>query len=133
MKLKTMAKSQVFKFLLIGGFCTLQNIVWLYFFTTILGFHYIVSTIILMITVNSLGFYLNRRFTFKKQGNNFWQELCKYHTVMISSCLTVLLFMYILVDILHFWYLYANILITVVMTFFNFFLHKKWTFKSLKK
>lgn len=129
LKIDTITNSKFFKFLLVGGFCTLQNIVWLYVLTTLLGLHYIVSTIILMITVNTLGFYLNRRFTFKKQGDNFWHELWKYHTVMLSSSVTVLILMYVLVDIVGIWYLYANIIITIGMTLVNFLMHHKWTFK----
>ena len=129
LKIHTILSSKFFKFLLIGGFCTLQNIVWLYVLTTVLGLHYLISTIILMITVNTLGFYLNRRFTFKKQGDNFWQELCKYHTVMLSSSLTVLILMYVLVDLVEIWYLYANLIITGFMTLVNFLMHQKWTFK----
>jgi putative flippase GtrA len=128
-KLNNLFKSQFFKFLLIGGFCTLQNIFWLYFLTTILKIHYIISMIILAIIVNSLGYYLNKKYTFQKTNGNFWRGLLKYHFIMLSSFLTVLLLMYILVDILNFWYLYANIIITIGMTIYNFFLHKKLTFK----
>ena len=131
-KTKKISQNQFFRFLLIGGFCTLQNIFWLYLLTTILGLHYIISTIILMFTVNSLGFYLNNRFTFKQYGQtwrSFLRKLLKYHTVMLSSFLTILLLMYILVDILQIWYLWANILITIGTTLYNFTIHKKWTFK----
>jgi putative flippase GtrA len=130
LRIHNFVKSHFFKFLLIGGFCTLQNIIWLYVLTTILGLHYLISTTILAIVVNSLGFYLNRRFAFKKRGKeNFLYELWKYHTVMLSSFLIVLVSMYILVDIFHIWYLLANIIITICMVLYNFLMHKKWTFK----
>jgi putative flippase GtrA len=131
-KFNKLFHSQFFRFLLVGGFCTLQNIFWLYLLTTILGLHYIVSTIILMITVNSLGFYLNNRYTFKHSDHSFQsfiKKLLKYHTVMFSSFLTILVLMFVLVDIFKIWYLLANILITIGITIYNFTAHKKWTFK----
>jgi putative flippase GtrA len=129
LKFDNLIKNQFFKFLVVGSFCALQNIVLLYFFKEILGWHYIVSIVVLSIIVNTIGFYLNRRYTFQQNNNRFWSELLKYHTVMFSSYLTVSVFMYILVDLLHIWYLWAFLLMTVVITFYNFACHKKWTFK----
>lgn len=130
LKVNKFISSKFYKFLVVGAFCTLQNIFWLYLLTTILKLHYILSIIILMITVNTLGFYLNRCYTFRKhENNNFLYELGKYHSVMLSNFFSVLILMYILVDIFKIWYLYANIIITIGMTLWNFFMHKKWTFK----
>jgi putative flippase GtrA len=131
LSIERLLKHKFFKFLLIGGFCTLQNLVYLYFLTTILGINYLISTIFLMITVNSLGFYLNRKYTFAKktQTTSFLKALLKYHYVMLFSSITVLCLMYLLVEICKIWYLYANIIITICMTIFNFFIHNKWTFK----
>jgi putative flippase GtrA len=128
-KIHNIFHSKFFRYSSIGAFCACQNIAILYFFKSILNLHYIFATIIQMIFVNSIGFYLNRRYTFKTEINNFWSELWKYHTVMFSGFLTVLLLMYIFVDILNIWYLYAFIIVTIVMTIFNFLMHKKWTFK----
>lgn len=128
-KIHKVKSSNFFKFCAIGAFCTFLNLIFLYELTTILKIHYIVATIILMFTVNTLGFYLNRRYTFKSKKKRFWHELWKYHTVMLSSFFTVLALMYLLVDIFHIWYLYANLIITVGMTLFNFLMHKNWSFK----
>ncbi|MCZ8047578.1 MAG: GtrA family protein [Microcystis aeruginosa K13-05] len=130
---KTLFKSGFLKFLLVGLFCTLQNVFWLYLLTTILKFHYLVSTIILMITVNSLGFYLNKRYTFKtyktRTIKSVFKELIKYHTVMLSSSLIVLGLMYVFVDIFRIWYIMSNLVISIGMSVYNFLIHKRWTFK----
>ena len=80
---KTLFKSGFFKFLLVGLFCTIQNVFWLYLLTTILKFHYLISTIILMITVNSLGFYLNKRYTFKTDKTRTIKSVFKELILMI--------------------------------------------------
>jgi putative flippase GtrA len=130
---KTLFKSGFFKFLLVGLFCTIQNVFWLYLLTTILKFHYLISTIILMITVNSLGFYLNKRYTFKtyktRTIKSVFKELIKYHTVMLSSSLIVLGLMYVFVDIFRIWYIMSNLVISIGMSVYNFLIHKRWTFK----
>ncbi len=130
---KTLFKSVFLEFLLVGLFCTLQNVFWLYLLTTILKFHYLVSTIILMITVNSLGFCLNKRYTFKtyktRTIKSVFKELIKYHTVMLSSSLIVLGLMYVFVDIFRIWYIMSNLVISIGMSVYNFLIHKRWTFK----
>lgn len=130
---KTLFKSGFFKFLVVGLFCTLQNVFWLYLLTTILKFHYLISTIILMITVNSLGFYLNKRYTFQTQKTrtlkSVFTELIKYHTVMLSSSLIILVLMYVFVDIFGIWYILSNLVISIGMSIYNFLIHKRWTFK----
>jgi len=129
---KTLFKSGFFKFLLVGLFCTIQNVFWLYLLTTILKFHYLISTIILMITVNSLGFYLNKRYTFKTDKTrtikSVFKELIKYHTVMLSSSLIILGLMYVFVDIFRIWYILSNLVISIGMSIYNFLIHTRWTF-----
>jgi putative flippase GtrA len=128
-KIPNIISNKFLRFSLVGGFCALQNILILYFLTDILKLHYIFSTLAQMIFVNTIGFYLNKRYTFKTKINRLWYELWKYHTVMFSSFLTVLVLMYLLVEVLHTWYLYAFIILTIGMTGCNFLMHKKWTFK----
>lgn len=122
--------NELIKFCIIGSFCALQNILILYCLTSILNVHYIFSIFFQTLYVNSLGFYLNRRYTFSVKNGQFWQELFKYHTVMASSLLTFSILMYLLVDVMHIWYLSAFILLTIGMTFYNFLSHKRWTFKE---
>jgi len=123
-------KNEFIKFCIVGSFCALQNILIIYLLTSILNLHYIFSIFIQMLYINTLGFYLNRRYTFSIQSGHFWHELIKYHTVMMSSLFTVSILMYLLVEVIHIWYLYAFILLTIGMTIYNFITHKRWTFKQ---
>lgn len=123
-------RNEFIKFCIVGAFCALQNILIIYLLTSILNFHYIFSILIQMLYVNTLGFYLNRHYTFSIKSGYFWQELVKYHTVMISSLFTVSVLMYLLVEVVKIWYLYAYIILTIGMTIYNFITHKKWTFKQ---
>jgi putative flippase GtrA len=121
---------QFIKFFVVGGFCASLNILIIYILTGIFQLHYLVSIAVQTILVNSIGFYLNKRFTFKQNKNNLWKGLLKYHTVMLSSLIIVSILMYLLVDIFKIWYLFAFVVVTIIMTIVNFFSHKKWTFKK---
>ncbi|MBD2178016.1 GtrA family protein [Pseudanabaena sp. FACHB-1998] len=123
-------RNQFLRFFLVGGFCASLNLIILYTLTDLCRFHYLVSILIQNIVVNSIGFYLNRAFTFKNQKDNFLQGLIKYHMVMVSSLLIVSILMYLLVDIFHVWYMTAFIFVTIIMIAYNFISHKKWTFNK---
>lgn len=122
--------NQFLRFFLVGGFCASLNILGLYILTSILHVHYLISILTQTVLVNAVGFYLNKRFTFKNSKDGFWKGLIKYNSVMISSFLIVSILMYFLVDILHVWYLSAFIFVTIIMIIFNFVSHKKWTFSK---
>ncbi|MGZ8191390.1 MAG: GtrA family protein [Methylococcaceae bacterium] len=117
------------KFILIGGFCASLNLILFFVFTNLLGMHYILSLVALTIIVNSIGFYLNKRYTFKSAKKSFLYDLYKYHLVMLSSLMISILFMYLLVDILNFGHIYSFLTVTVIMTVYNFLVHNKWTYK----
>ena len=120
--------SRMRAFLLVGGTCYLLNLLSLYLLTEKLGLHYLASVMVAFLLINCCGFVLNRRYTFADSSDTFWRGLGKYNLVLLSSCLWVLLLMYVLVDLFRVGYLPANIAITTGTTFYNFFLHKKWTF-----
>lgn len=122
-------KIKFVRFVFIGAFCTSLNLVLLYLLTSVLGINYIISTLIALIVINMIGFYLNKYYTFKTKREKLLQELWKYYSVMFSSFLLNLFFMFILVQIFKIWYLYASLTITIGFIFYNFLMHKNWSFK----
>jgi putative flippase GtrA len=118
-----------FRFIAIGGGCALLNIVFLFFLTSLLKLPYMLSIILLHISVNSIGFFLNKRYTYKSNKKVYLKEFYKYQIVMISSFIWVAVLMYILVDTLNLWYLYAFVIVTSIMTIYNFLVHSYWTFR----
>ena len=123
-------RSSFFRFCLVGAFCAFQNILVLYLLTNYLKLHYVLSIFVQMFYVNTLGFYLNRKYTFtgRIKIGSILGELIKYHGIMLSSSFAVAIAMYFLVDLFKVWYLSAYVILTVLMTIYNFFAHKKWTF-----
>nr|MBF0221236.1 GtrA family protein [Desulfobulbaceae bacterium] len=120
---------ELISFMIIGGGCYGLSILLLYFFTDICNLHYLISTLLAFVAANFAGYSCNRHYTFTGANNSYWHGLWRYNAVLLTSLLLVISFMYLLVDILHVWYLLANILITTVITVYNFFIHKRWTFK----
>jgi len=122
---------QFVKFVLVGGLCVILNIVGLYVLTGIFNLHYLVSSAILGVSVNFVAFTLNKKFTFLSGDRNTASvmQFTKYNGVSIVSFCMVLILMYILVDGIGMWYITANVLVSLVMAFVNFYLHKNITYR----
>ncbi|MCC7516563.1 MAG: GtrA family protein [Pseudomonadales bacterium] len=126
------------RFVGVGSICLALNVLMLYGLTDVLGLHYLLSCCVAIIAVNGIGFLLNKTLTFTDappvlvvSSGGFWQFF-RYNTVSIISFLLVMSQMYILVDVVGIWYIYANIAIGVVMAFINFFMHKYFTYVDPK-
>lgn len=121
---------RIFKFLGVGGFCAGLSLVILYLSTSVLGINYLISTIISIIVTNFIGFALNKCYTFQTHRKLFWREMWKYYSVMLSSYFLNLVIIYLLVDFVKIWYLYANILLIVILTPYNYLMHRNWSFRK---
>ncbi len=131
-KIRDILNLRIFRFLGVGGFCAGLSLIIMYILTSLIHINYLISTIITILTTNFIGFYLNKYYTFQTKKKLFWRELWKYYSVMLSSYILNVFAMYILVDLVNIWYLYANILLMAILTPFNYFFHKKWSFRKNK-
>jgi putative flippase GtrA len=125
-------KREIIKFITVGAFCLLLNTIILYISIEIANIQYLLATGIGFFLSNLIGFLLNKYYTFKAFKTNIWRELYKYYGVMGSSFLTNLLLMAILVEFLKIWAIYASFIVAVIMTTYNYLMHKKWSFKISK-
>jgi putative flippase GtrA len=128
---RLLLSQQFRRFIFFGIICNILGVLSIYIFTEYLKLHYIISLIIALIYVNFIGFCFNKFYTFNTSKKLFWQELWKYYNVMLSGFCINIFSMFVLVDIFKIWYITATLIVTVGLTFFNFFLHKFWSFNSL--
>ena len=110
------------RFFGVGLVCTILNYFLLYYFTDILRIYYLLSFVVVFFIGNLVGFFLNKKYTFKSK-TNFWDEIWKYHSVMISSLIINLMAIHILVQYFNVWYIHASLITTVSGIFYNFVLH----------
>lgn len=132
--IKKIKGTKVSKFLAIGGVCAVLHIGILHGLTSVLKINYLVSTIVAILVVNFVSFYLNKNYTFRTKKHLFWRELWKFYGVMASSHFINIVGVFILVDMIKIGYLLANIFCAAFLTPFNYFFHHNWSFsKSDKK
>lgn len=114
--------SQQFRrFIFFGVICNFLGVGSIYIFTEYFKLHYIISLIIALIYTNFIGFCFNKFYTFSTSKKLFWKELWKYYNVMFSGFLINISIMFILVEVFKIWYITSTLIVTVLLTFFNFF------------
>ncbi|CAN0621893.1 GtrA domain-containing protein [Burkholderia multivorans] len=121
------------RFALVGGLCASLNLSILWFFTSWIGWHYLIGVAISFFSVNWLGLFLNHRFTFNRASRPTIREVKRYYAVMSGALLLNFVMMYTMVSVLGINYLLSCILLTLLFTIFNFLTHSVWTFSSWNK
>jgi putative flippase GtrA len=116
-------------FVLVGGFCLAVNTLVLWLLTSVLGLHYLASTLIAFFTITPLGFLLNKVITFRTPREHARIELPRYFAAMAASLAANLGLMYLLVSLLGVWYLAASILVAVTLVVANFLTSDRWSFR----
>lgn len=123
------AVKQFIKFCVIGVFNTFTDLVIYIFFTRVVGWHYTGAAIIAFALAATLSFLLNKYWTFKVNNNKFTSEYFRFILVATGGLLWTLLFMYIMIDLLHWYDILAKVITIIVVVNWNFWLQKHWTFK----
>ena len=116
------------RFLVVGGVCFTANLIVLYVGTDVLRLHYLVSMLISIVIANTLGWWLNRRWSFRSRAKGLLAEYLRYFAVTLTSSAASFVLMAVLVSGLKLHYLLASGVIAVGMTLFNFVAHRGWSF-----
>jgi putative flippase GtrA len=112
----------------VGGCCTLANLSVLWLLTSVLGLHYLLSTMIAFLTLTPVGFWLQKLVTFRTPRAAAAVEWPRYFATMGSSFAANLALMYALVSLLGLWYLAASLVVTVLLLATNFLVNDRWSF-----
>lgn len=103
----------------------------LYILTDVLGFWYLYSSIISFVIAIVISFILQKLWTFgDKKVRTAHHQFGKYLVVAVCGICINTAFMYILVDIVHIWYILAQIITGAVIAIFNFLMYKFFVFKQ---
>lgn len=125
-----MKDTRLIRFVIVGGLCFVTNLAVLYGGTDLLGWHYLISMAVSIVVANTLGWLLNRLWTFWKSGRPWWVEYARYMSVSFSSTLISLMLMVLGVSVIGIHYLLSSAIIALVMLLFNFIAHRDWSFAS---
>lgn len=117
------------RFVLVGSLGYISSILIIYSLTEKLKLHYIISWQVAWFFSNLLTFSINKLYTFNSKKRNFGFEIWRYYLVNSSSLFFAIIGVYVMVEAFRVNYLIASVLVSLISLFYNFILHKKWSFK----
>ena len=116
------------KYAAAGAACAAMNLVVLWVLTSVLGLHYLVSTMISFFTLTPVGFWLQKLVTFRTPRAHAPIEWPRYFATMGTSLAANVALMYVLVSLAGLWYLAASVVVTVLLLVANFLVNDRWSF-----
>lgn len=114
----------------IGAICAALNLAMLWLLTSVLGLHYLVSTLLAFFALTPMGFWLQKLLTFRTPRAAASMEWPRYFVTMGSSLAANLALMYLLVSVLGVWYLAASLAVAVLLLAGNFLVNDRWSFAA---
>ena len=123
------SRKQFFKFVVIGGFCTLSSYIIFYILYKALHVHYLTSNALGFLIMVFVNYTLNKKITFKSKNDSL-SKIIKYYSVYLCSLIIGLLFLKLLVDLFNFLPEIASIFVIGLTTCINFIGIKFLIFKK---
>src|SRR6056297_798917 len=112
---------KLIKFGIVGVAATAVNWVALYFFTDILGVWYMVSAVLAFVAAFIVSFSFQKFWTFRDNcTHKLTSQAFFYFVITFSSLILNLVGLYALVDILGLYYLYSQVVLSVVLALFRY-------------
>ena len=112
----------------VGGICAVLNLAVQWLCTSLIGLHYLISTLISFFALAPVGFWLQKTMTFRTPRATARFEWPRYLATMGTSLAANLALMYLLVSLLGLWYLAAAVVVTLALLAANFLLNDRWSF-----
>ena len=116
----------------IGGIAAILDLFLLFVLVSLLGLYYLLAATISFILVGFFSYYCHKRFTFRHKGGRDEIRFIIFLIIALTGLVWTLALLYLFVDILKFWYLFAAVIVKFIVLVWNFLINKFVTFGILK-
>jgi dolichol-phosphate mannosyltransferase len=121
---------QAIKYMVVGSFGTLLNLLVMYFSVELLGLWYLFGGALGFFVGVTVNYFLNKEWTFYDKKNVSLLQYKRYLLISLIGLAGGALLLLFLVEVLGLWYLFSQILAILIMGSLSFILHKFWTFSN---
>lgn len=117
------------RYFISGGTAGVTDIIILYFFNTIIGLYYLISSILAFIVAFFVSFFLHKFWTFNSNSEATHRQMVVYlGSSMFGLSLNTIL-MYIFVDYIHIQVIISQIIVGLLVACVSFFISRSFVFK----
>ena len=124
-------RSDLFLYLIVGGLATIVEWSGFWVFFDMLHIQYLLATALAFVFSTFANWAFGRLLVFRgKQKQSLLKELASIYLTSLGGLLLNLAIMYIMVDYLDFWEMFAKICATVLVFSYNYLIRKKLIYKK---
>jgi len=116
------------KFCIVGGIGALIDLGILIFLVEIFAIPVLLANVISFTLAVMNNFILNKIWTFNCKSKQYLKQFTQFLLISLIGLLINIILMHFLI-LLGFYYILAKIIIIVIISLWNFFANKYWTFK----
>lgn len=125
---------QLVRYVISGGTAAFINLALLYVLTDYLSIWYLFSVALSYVVGFFVSFFLQKFWTFRDgRKDQINKQLMIYACIAGFGLGFNVLSMYFLVDIMHIWYMFSQIIVGFILAFCNFLFYKFFVFNQEKK
>jgi putative flippase GtrA len=117
------------KYLMVGAFCALVNLMIQYTAVQLLGLHYIGGILLAFTVLVPLSFFIHKNVTFRTDGKFSWRRFALYAMQWIVVLGINIVLLALFVDLLHMPFSPAMILVTGISTVLSYGYSRHYVFQ----
>ncbi|HEY4482775.1 MAG TPA: glycosyltransferase [Candidatus Paceibacterota bacterium] len=118
------------KYVISGGSAAFVDIFSLYVLTEWLGLWYLISAGLAFLVAFWVSFFMQKHWTFQDGSAQSRKQAVVYFGVALVNLGVNTLLMFFLVDLVHLWYVFAQMITGGLIAFSSFFIYRKFIFKK---
>ena len=118
------------KYVISGCTGAFVNLATLFILTEFANIYYMVSAVIAFLVSLSVGFNLQKRWTFQDNNKKVFKQVALYFVITSTNLLINMALLYFLVEKLDVWYMLAQVIIYGSLSVFSFIMYKFLVFKK---
>lgn len=123
--------TKILRFLISGSIATSADLIFLYIFTDIFGIWYLASSFLAFIIASIVSFLLQKFWTFRDHSRADMPVQAGMYLIIATCNLGLNTFLiYMFVERVGFYYLIAQIIVSVFIAIENFFIYQRLIFRT---
>ena len=130
-KCLALMRSDLFLYLIVGGLATIVEWTGFWIFFDMLGIQYLLATALAFVFSTFANWAFGRLLVFRgKQNQPLLKELLSIYLTSLGGLLLNLAIMFVMVDFMNIWEMFAKITATVLVFSYNYLIRKKLIYKK---
>lgn len=117
------------KYCIVGATSTIIDTLVLALLVELVRMDPVVGKVFSQVVAITNGYWLNKLWTFNDRKETVRGQFIRFAVVSVAGLLIALIIFYVFTELLHIWYIAANILTALIVVVWNFNINRLFTFK----